>query len=83
MAVGSRWWFDGADDLGIQAVGDLVGWHDFDGGEAGGGRVGVVFGEGFGDLAGVGAVFGAFLRGEVVVGDEVRDADPAAGASTQ
>ena len=49
--------FDGADDRGMHAVGDLVGWHDFDDGEAGGGRVGVVFGEGegFGDLAGVGA----------------------------
>jgi hypothetical protein len=69
--------FDGADDRGVHAVGDLVGWHDFDGGEAGGGRVGE--GEGFGDVAGVGAVFGAFLRGEVVVGDEVGDADPAAG----
>jgi hypothetical protein len=65
----------------MRAVGDLVCWHDFDGGEAGGGRVGVVFGEGegFGDVAGVGAAFGAFLRGEVVVGDEVGDADPAVG----
>jgi hypothetical protein len=36
-------------------------------------------GEGLGHVAGVGAAFGAFLRGEVVVGDDVGDADPGAG----
>lgn len=48
---------------------------------AGGREAGVVLGEGErpGDAADVITVFGALVGGEVVVGDDVGDADPAAG----
>src|SRR5690349_3972392 len=62
----------GANDRRVHAVGDLVGRDDVDVDKAGAGQSLLVFGDGqgAGDTADPRAAFGAFLRGETVVGDD-------------
>jgi hypothetical protein len=64
----------------VDAVGDLVGRGDLDAGEPGVGESVAVLGDGqgAGDAADVVAAFGAVGLGEVVLGDDVGDAEPPA-----
>src|SRR5258708_13251191 len=69
-----------ADDGGVHAVGDVTGRGDGDAGEPGPGQAAAVFGEGGrpGDAADLAAALEPLGRGEVVIGEDVGEAQAAA-----
>jgi hypothetical protein len=74
-------WPSGLDDGRVQPVADLMGKGHGDVGEASRRELRLVFGlgEGAGDAAHPGAPLGPILRRQLVLGDDVGDADAAAG----